>query len=210
MAKKTNQIASQFSLFGRNNTQNSINVIIPSDFSGSREDIEKLLGYTTNPTDLQLVVLSLYNNMKDNTSTKYVSRPLPAFIADKIIHNDVNEYRFVIESKFAEGNFWIKEAYSALETDRPGNKSSLQSYINFEYLKIKGKICSNFADDEVLQLEEIRKNSDIIITQMIDLLLKKVNCTALDISYESALNSVTLVVIDAIVDCKVLENINKL
>jgi len=179
------------------------------NFNGSEDDIQKLLDYFSEPTDLQHVVTQLYDFIKKDEYESPLNDQLPSLFIEKLDFNDVRKYRYLIQVKFFEGSLWVKHAYDALETERPGNKRMLLRYINSEYLKVMGEICANFAGN-LSKIEIIRQYSDEIITRMINLLMKQVKYESLDISYESALDSITLLIIDAIVNCKVLENPNLL
>jgi hypothetical protein len=170
--------------------------------------LRHLLTFENNPSDVNHVVLTLFNtiNEDDNASEK---RNLPPEIEEKINFNNVVVYRPLIENNYSENGFYLDTAYEALDSDTPGRRKTFLRYLNFLYLTVLGEHLKKQAP--LGKLEIIRANADNIIVEVINSLLLRIasNRRAIEhISSESIEYNVIAIVCHAFVDCKVLENPN--
>ncbi len=170
--------------------------------------LRHLLTFENNPSDVNHVVLTLFNtiNEEDNSSEK---RNLPPEIEEKINFNNVVAYRPLIENNYSENGFYIDTAYEALDSDTPGRRKTFMRYLNLLYLTVLGEHLKKQAP--LGKLEIIRANADNIIVEIINSLLLRIasNRKAIEhISSESIESNVIAIVCHAFVDCKVLENPN--
>jgi hypothetical protein len=188
--------------FFNNQTVNNTNIIISDQY------LNDLLKFQNNPSDVNQIVLSLYNLLTEEIGT-VEKRVLPPEIEEKITFNNVIKYKLLIENNFSENGYYLDSAYESLDYDTPGRKKLFLSYINSLYLSVLGEYLKASTSSE--KLEVIRGNSDNIITVVINKLLTKIsnNSTGIEhISSESIEYNVIAIVCHAFVDCKVLENPN--
>lgn len=170
--------------------------------------LRHLLTFENNPSDVNHVVLTLFNtiNEVDNATEK---RNLPPEIEEKINFNNVVAYRPLIENNYSENGFYLDTAYEALDSDTPGRRKTFMRYLNLLYLTVLGEHLKKQAP--LGKLEIIRANADNIIVEIINSLLLRIasNGKAIEhISSESIEYNVIAIVCHAFVDCKVLENPN--
>ncbi len=188
--------------FWNNQTIHNNNIIVDKKY------LNHLLKFQNNPSDVNHIVLSLYNAI---TEDKILSgkRILPPKIEEKISFNNVIVYKALIETNFSENGFYLDSAYDALDYDTPGRKKIFLGYINTLYLSILGEHLKNNSTSD--KLDVIRKNADNIIIEVINSLLVRIanNSKSIEhISSESVEYNVIAIVCHAFVDCKVLENPN--
>lgn len=192
-------------IFGFLNSQTIVNnnIVVDEKYLGS------LLNFQNNPSDVNQIVLSLYNAISGDQEL-FEKRALPPTIDEKINFNNVIIYRPLIETNFSENGFYLDSAYDSLDFDTPGRKKIFLNFINTLYLATLGKyLKENIGVDK---LEVIRNNSDNIIVEIINTLLLRIsnNQNSIEhISSESIEYNVIAIVCHAFVDCKVLENPNK-
>lgn len=192
---------SQF-ILGLNNKQEITKIVVDDKY------IQQLISLPNNPNDLNKLVLHIYNGIIDN-DTQYEKRSLPPDIDEKLSFNNVLMYRFLIESNYSENAYYLENAYSALNSETPGQKKVFLNYINSIYLKVLGDLYQK--NSKMSKNELINKFADTIISDVISSLLISVSANSKNISHLSAesinLNIITIVC-HAFVDCKVLENPN--
>lgn len=191
-------------MFGWLNNQTIINNNLVVD----EKYLRHLLSFQNNPSEVNQVVLSLYNAISDD-STCFEKRNLPPDIEEKISFNNVISYKPLIETNYSENGFYLDAAYEALDSDTPGRKKLFLDFINQLYLSILGThIKKNLPEDK---LTVIRANADTILVEVINCLLLRIsnNTKSIEhISSESIESIVITIVCHAFVDCKVLENPN--
>ena len=191
-------------IFGFLNNQTIVNNSIVVD----DKYLKHLLKFQNNPSDVNQIVLTLYESITSNPSGSE-KRNLPPEIEEKIKFNNVIIYKPLIETNYSENGFYLDSAYEALDYDIPGRKKIFLAYINSLYLTILGEhIKKNPGADK---FEVIRNNADNIIVEVINTTLLRIanNMVLLEnISTESIEYNVIAIVCHAFVDCKVLENPN--
>jgi hypothetical protein len=191
-------------IFGFLNSQKfeNNNIIVDEKY------IRQLLNYENNPSDVNQVVLILFNTIKEDDNNVY-RKNLPPGIEEKIIFNNVVSNRPLIEICYSENGFYLDTAYEALDSDTPGRRKLFMRYLNLLYLKILGAYLKN--NTSLDKIETIRENADNILVEIINSLLLKIanNTKAIEhISSESIEYNVIAIVCHAFVDCKILENPN--
>jgi len=192
-------------IFGFLNSQTVVNNNITVD----EKYLSHLLKFQNNPSDVNQIVLSLYNAITSDASSTE-SRALPPEIEEKINFNNVVTYRPLIETNFSENGFYLDSAYESLDFDTPGRKKIFLGFINSLYLTTLGEYLMK--SPAIDKLEVIRNNADNIIVKVINTLLLRIanNSNTIEhISSESVEYNVIAIVCHAFVDCKVLENPNK-
>lgn len=188
--------------FLNNQTIENNNIIVDDKYLSS------LLKFQNNPSDVNQIVLSLYNAITEQEGT-IEKRILPPEIEEKISFNNVIKYKPLIETNFSENGFYLDTAYDALDYDTPGRKKIFLGYINTLYLSILGDHLKKNTTAE--KFEVVRQNADNIIIEIVNSLLLRVanNSKSIEhISSESIEYNVIAIVCHAFVDCKVLENPN--
>lgn len=189
-------------IFGFNNKQEITQYVVDDKF------IHDLLILPSNPTDLNKLVLHIYDNIIDNNN-QYEKRNLPPEIEEKLDFNNVQHYRYLIEVNYSENAYYLEKAYEALNSETPGRKKIFLNYINSLYLKELGKLKSE--NSELDKLEIIQKFADTIISNVVSSLMISISSDPKDISHlskESIILNIFTLVFHAFVDCKVLENPN--
>ena len=189
-------------IFGWFNNQTVVNnnIVVDENY------LKHLLTFQNNPSDINHVVLSLFNAITEDSSNND-KRNLPPDIDEKINFNNVISYRLTIENNFSENGFFLDSAYEALDSDTPGRRKLFLSYINTQYLLVLGDFIKQNPDQDKMQV--IAYNSDTILTKMIDVMLLRLSNDVSMIehlSQENITNCVIAIVCHAFVDCKVLEN----
>jgi hypothetical protein len=191
-------------IFGFLNSQTieNTNIIVDERY------LQKILKFPNNPTDVNKVVLALYNAISEKVDFND-RRALPPEIEVKIDFNNVVIYRPFIETNYSENGYFLDAAYEALDSDTPGRKKFFLSYIHMLYLKLLGDYMK--ANSGLNKIEVIKKNADNIIVEIVNSLLLRIanNPQSIEhISSESIEYNVMAIVCHAFVDCKVLENPN--
>jgi len=191
-------------IFGFLNNQSIVNNNIVVD----ETYLNKVISFQNNPSDVNFIVLSLYNSLIDN-STSIDKLNIPPAIDEKIKFNNVIIYKSLIEENFSENGYYLDSAYDALDYEIPGRKKLLLKYIHSLYLSVLGEYLKR--DNSKDRMDIIKSNADNIITKIINLLLLRIekNTKTLEhISIESIEYNVIAIVCHAFVDCKILENPN--
>ena len=192
------------SSFGWFNNQKIVNNNIVVD----EKYLQHLLTFQNNPSDVNQIVLSLYNAISEDTTTNE-KRNLPPEIEDKISFNNVVAYKLLIETNFSENGFYLDAAYEALDSDTPGRKKLFLSFINNLYLSILGNLIQK--NPKSSKIETIKTSADSILAEVINKLLLRISNNTKGIEHISGENIESIVIAiacNAFVDCKVLENPN--
>lgn len=125
----------------------------------------------------------------------------------KILHNNVVSYRPIIEEyKVYQGK--LRSLYSEYENQGLLKKQILLANIKLVYMKAKGKFVTNALNE----IEEIRKNADKIFEEVETQLWKIIDNShnlQKNIPYEAINISLKIVMVDAFMDCKILEEMPK-
>jgi hypothetical protein len=191
-------------VFGILNKQTVVNNNIVLD----DKYLKQLLKFENNPSDVNQVVLSLYNVILEDVVINE-KRNMPPEIQDKLNHNNVVSYKPLIETHYSENGYYLDAAYEALDSDTPGRKKAFLNYINSIYQLILGNYLKN--NPGIERLELIRANADNIIIEVVNNLLIRIanHPKSIEhISSESIEYNIIAIVCHAFVDCKVLENPN--
>lgn len=190
-----------FGFFNSQKIENN-NIVVDEKY------LRHLLAFENNPSDVNHVVLTLFNSIKEDNNASE-RRDLPPEIEEKINFNNVVAYRPLIENNYSENGFYLDTAYEALDSDTPGRRKTFMKYLNSLYLTVLGEHLKK--QTPLGKLEIIRANADNIIVEIINSLLLRIasNRKAIEhISSESIEYNVIAIVCHAFVDCKVLENPN--
>lgn len=190
------------SIFGINNNQEITQYVVDDKF------IQQLLVLPNNPSDLNKLVLHIYDGIIDNDN-QYEKRNLPPEIEEKLDFNNVQHYRYLIEANYSENAYYLEKAYDSLNNETPGRKKIFLNFINSLYLQELGKLKNEHK--KLNKLELIEKFADTIISNVVSALLLSIANDSKDISHlnkESVILNVFTIVCHAFVDCKVLENPN--
>ena len=153
--------------------------------------------FRNNQSSLAFVINQLcQENLIEDSSTNFN-------INDKISHNNVVSYRPTIEYyKAFQGK--LRMLYSEYENEGLLNKQYLLQNIKSTYLKVKGK----FVINSLNEIDEIRKNADKIFEEVeLELwkIIDKSTNLQIDIPYEAIKISLKIIMVDAFMDCKILE-----
>ena len=123
-------------------------------------------------------------------------------IEDKINHNSIEKYRYLIDDYQIYGKE-LGKIYNTLEKEKPGRKAKLLRVISDFYKKEKGVISTDG------NFEDIKNNSDLIIENIINQIETEiVKSSNLNADNEDVKNATSIVVADAFIACKILENPN--
>ena len=191
-------------IFGWFNNQKIVNnnIIVDDKY------IQYLLTFQNNPSEVNQIVLSLYNAISEDTTTNE-RRNLPPEIEEKISFNNVVAYRPLIEANFSENGFYLDAAYEALDSDIPGRKKLFLGFINNLYLSILGEHIQK--NPTASEIETIRSGADSILAEVINRLLLRISSNTKTIEHipsESIESIIISIACHAFVDCKILENPN--
>ncbi|HAN76755.1 MAG TPA: hypothetical protein DCQ31_02705 [Bacteroidales bacterium] len=153
--------------------------------------------FRNNQTSLAFVINQLcQENLIEDTTTSFD-------INEKISYNNIVAYRPTIEYyKAFQGK--LRMLYSEYEIQGLLNKQYLLQNIKSIYLKVKGK----FVTHSLIEIEEIRKNADEIFEEVeLELwkIIDKSTNLQIDIPFEAINISLKIIMVDAFMDCKILE-----
>lgn len=130
------------------------------------------------------------------------SSPLPSKVEEKIIHNNVNRCRHIIET-YKDNVIDLGYAYKTIEELRPGRHQKLLHIISRCYKNELGKLF----DDGNFSQEKIRQNSDQILENIMHVLREKtLESSNLNAENEDVDIAIGVIVADAFISCVVLEN----
>lgn len=127
----------------------------------------------------------------------------PFKIENKIVHNTVKRYRPIIdECKIHFGGLAV--IYNEIDSQGSNKKLIVLSNIKTQYIKVREEYISRFPDED--QMVIIRINSDNIIEEVEARLLKIVEQSSnIHATTEEILLSLQTVMVDAFINCKILE-----
>ncbi len=155
-----------------------------------------------NPSILAKVVNAISKIDFDDESNFGVLKE-PPVIDDKIKFNDVKTYLELIKDYGLYGKK-LDSIYKTLEQENPGRKSRILRNIADLYKIEKGKLTN---DDDI---EIIRSNADLIIENTINELDREAKQSAnIDADNEDIKAAIFIVVADAFIRCKILEDPNE-
>ncbi|MFD2671189.1 hypothetical protein [Marinicrinis sediminis] len=129
----------------------------------------------------------------------------PFNIPDKITHNNLIKYRGVIIEYSYYGRI-CEEAFNITDNHVMGSKSKILKDIKHLYNEYKGQLLVEHQEDELDDLEIIRRNADYIIDMVKGDLKQRIladDNTA--IVYEDIEDGLIRVLCYAFVECKILE-----
>jgi len=155
-----------------------------------------------NPSILAKVINAISKIDFDDESNFGVLKE-PPVIDDKIKYNDVKAYLGLIQDYGLYGQK-LDSIYKTLEREKPGRKGMIIRNIADLYKLEKGKL-TNKNDIQI-----IRSNADLIIENIINKLDKEAKQSAnIDADNEDIKAAVFIVVADAFIRCKILEDPNE-
>ena len=163
----------------------------------------------TNPSMLGIIVNELSKVISPALESN--EKSIPFDIEEKITHNDLSKYRYLIED-YSLYNIHLVNIYSSVEESYPDAKDKIYRYINREYRKIKGDLIKQEAEESKTTLDIIKEHCDLIVERVIkqlNLLLSNSGNLDDKLLEEDITASIELIVGDAFVECKLLENPNK-
>tara|TARA_R110000868_G_scaffold357155_2_gene618582 strand:- start:109 stop:663 length:555 start_codon:yes stop_codon:yes gene_type:complete len=157
-----------------------------------------------NPSYLATVVNEVAKLPLEDTSD--TSRILPFEIEDKITYNNVIEYKRIIND-YAFYSTLIHNTYESISETNPNIRDRIMKQVNRKYDKYKFQMIRENMGESISQA--ITKNGDIIIEKVLsalrDQLYDSVNFDN-EISIEDMEMALEIIIGDAFVNCKILEN----
>lgn len=154
-----------------------------------------------NPSALNIIISFVGNRIFDNTiSEEPTNAPVTA---DKILYNNVIRFKPVIE-EYAVYQGKLNKLYEEIEKQGSTKKEFVLQNIKSIYLKQKG---------EYKDLEDIRKNADIIIENIENELWRIIENSSnpiSDLPIEAIKIGLLIVMVDAFMRCNILEEPPKL
>ncbi len=140
-------------------------------------------------------------NSKDNRNTNSYN------LDDKITHNNLIDNKSIInEYKNYQGK--IQKLYTEIESEGSLKRSILLQNIKTIYIKVKNKYITN----KNIEILEIRKNADFIFDDVKNELWKIIENSKNikeDIPLEAIDTGLLIVMVDAFIECKILEEPKK-
>lgn len=159
-----------------------------------------------NPSYLALVVNGLGNLPLDEGFEK--NKGLPFSVEAKIDHNNVVLFRAMIE-EFSFYTTYVNETYKSLSDLKPACRSRVLRIIKKEYNLVRDTLVRGLNQEDIIPV--IRENSDDIIAQVLHKLKERLYESSNlnnEIPIEDLETALEMVVGDAFVECKILENPN--
>ncbi len=159
-----------------------------------------------NPTYLAEVVNAVSKLPLEDSLDE--SKILAFEIENKIVHNNVVVYKRIVEDYAFYSNL-INGVYNTISEVNPYCRDKIMRIVNKRYLDAKNYLVRDNTDME--EIESIRSNSDDIIAKVLrelqELLYNSTNLNE-KIPIEDLEMALEIVVGDAFVNCKILENPN--
>lgn len=147
-------------------------------------------------------VVNILSSYPSPTAIAPNSATLPAEIEAKIQHNNVCKSRYIIET-YKLNTIDLTNVYDALEQEKPGRKEKLLFVIRDCY----EKQLSAVAKGGDVAIEAIQENSDVILDNILnDLRHKVLESSNLNAENEDVDIAIRLILADAFIECRVLEN----
>lgn len=125
-------------------------------------------------------------------------------IEEKINYNEIKRNRYLIND-YKVFYTKVNSVYRELESQGSFKRDKLLRNIYRLYLKTKGK----YTEKSVTPIDDIRKNSDNIIEDIENELLELVKLDG-DFYHEDIIYGVSIIMVDAFMRCKILEEPSKL
>lgn len=138
-----------------------------------------------------------------------ISNILSFDIENKLDHNNVIAYKQIIED-YAFYSTLINETYDAIATVKPNCRDKVMRIINGEYIRIRATILIGISKENIMST--IKLNSDFIIESVLKILKEKLYEAAnldSEVHNEDIDIAIEMIVGDAFINCKILENPNK-
>ena len=124
-------------------------------------------------------------------------------IEEKIGHNNITTYKYLINEYSFYGKI-LEDIYETLEEEKPGKKGKLLRMISDFYKAEKGILT------QTDNIDVIRKNADLIIENIIEKLNAEIlKSSNLDATNEEIYSAIHIIVADAFIQCKILEDPNE-
>lgn len=120
-------------------------------------------------------------------------------IDNKISHNDVKRNKYLIE-EYKVFYSKVNSIYAELESQGDFKKNKLLKNVRQLYLKLKGKYVSN----KETELADIRINADNIIEELDEQIYQLVKSDG-DFYQEDITYGISIILVDAFMRCKILE-----
>jgi len=156
-----------------------------------------------NPSILADVVNEISKINLDDESIYGLIKEAPQ-IEEKILHNNIKVHRYLIDDYQIYGKE-LENIYKTLEQLNPGRKGKLFRVISDFYKKEKGILT---IDNNI---ELIRQNADSILGNVIEKLENEIlKSSNLNAQNEDIKTSISIIVADSFIRCKILEDPNEL
>ncbi|MCK4663684.1 MAG: hypothetical protein KAT68_12510 [Bacteroidales bacterium] len=154
-----------------------------------------------NPSILAKVVNAISKiNLEDKTILGEINEA--PVIEDKIKYNNIKTYQYLINGYKVYGKV-LEKIYKTLEQEKPGKKSKLLRIVSDFYKIEKGSLTTNN------DIEIIRSNADKIIKNIINKLdIDILRSSNLNADNEDIKTAISIIVADAFIRCKILEDPN--
>lgn len=170
-------------------------------------DIHIGKGSNPSPSVLGIVINGI---VKLNVETIEVEDEnlVPYEVQDKIRHNDLVNYKHLIEDYGVYQNS-LDRVYKAIEEYLPTVRYKIKRLINTKYKMIKNQLIAAHAQSAGSEIEILRRNSDGIISSIIKYLTEELHksSTLEEGTYREDINTaIEIIVADAFVNCHILEN----
>lgn len=157
-----------------------------------------------NPSILADVVNAIAKIDLDDESLYGQLKEAP-IIEDKIEHNNIQSYRYLIND-YQLYQKTLEKIYKTLDQEQPNRKNNLLRVISDYYKKEKGALTTNTND-----IETIRDNADTIIEKIISKLENEIlRSSNLQSANEDVTTAISIIIADAFIRCKILEDPNEL
>lgn len=181
----------------------------PDDFPASvverwREmrEAEALRSFHGNSSLLAKVVSAIAREGAFDLPVGIEAPPLPYTVVDKIAYNELSASAWLIREYAAYAGA-LRALYAQLEEQSPHLKTSLLRFIAMQYQKAKNAYASS---NDTSLIEIVRQHSDEILEAVHTALVDVVEVSAPSLSYEEIQFGTLIVVVDAFIDCRVLES----
>jgi len=179
--------------------------MLQQDHSGIGDNISAQNYYAEivrHPTILADVVNAL-TSVIYRMAEEPVGHPQSFQIQEKLEYNNVIEYAEIFENhKVFQGK--LDQIYDELEIQGTGKKTALLSNMNSQYHQLRGQLRRE--DPRVSMMDLIREHSDGIIADIEAKLLETIKSSSnILVELEFVRVSVRIVLVDAFMRCKILE-----
>ena len=175
---------------------------IKGNSTGYQANIINIINVLKNKSTIGDVVNAISKiELEDETNLGKI-KELPE-IGEKIGHNNITKYKYLIDGYGLYGKK-LKGIYETLEEEKPEKKGKLLRMISDFYKAEKGILT------QTDNIDVIRKNADLIIENIIKKLDAEIlKSSNLDAENEDVHSAIHIIVADAFIQCKVLEDPNE-